>query len=151
MLLTVQSLSHVWLFANPWTTPSQASLSLTISRSLPSSCPLHQWCHPAISSSDAIFSFCPQSFPAPGSFPMSWLFASDVWPKLLPPLSIPIFSTGLFTQMGCQWTRKTASDILIMSILAKKKKNKPPRKYNSGDFIDLWPLSPKHNHNVRLT
>ena len=29
----------------------------------PSSCPLHQWCHPAISSSDALF-FCPQSFPA---------------------------------------------------------------------------------------
>ena len=27
----------------------------------PSSCPLHQWCHPANSSSDALFS-CPQSF-----------------------------------------------------------------------------------------
>jgi len=25
----------------------------------PSSCSLHQWCHPAISSSDALFSFCP--------------------------------------------------------------------------------------------
>ena len=37
----------------------------------PSSCPLHQWCHPAISSSDALFSFCPQSFPASGTFPMS--------------------------------------------------------------------------------
>ena len=41
----------------------------------PSSCPLHQWCHPAISSSDALF-FCPQSFPASGTFPMSWLFTS---------------------------------------------------------------------------
>ena len=30
----------------------------------PSSCPSHWWCHPAISSSDALFSFCPQSFPA---------------------------------------------------------------------------------------
>ena len=38
--------------------------------------PLSQWCHPAISSSDALFSFCPQFFPASGSFPMSWLFAS---------------------------------------------------------------------------
>ena len=28
----------------------------------PSSCPLHQWCHPAISCSDALFSICPQSF-----------------------------------------------------------------------------------------
>ena len=35
-----------------------------------------QWCHPTISSSDALFSFCPQFFPASGSFPMSWLFAS---------------------------------------------------------------------------
>ena len=36
-----------------------------------SSCSLHQWCHTAISSSDALFSFCPQSFPASGTFPMS--------------------------------------------------------------------------------
>ena len=42
----------------------------------PSSCPLHQWCHPAISSSDVPFSFCPQSFPASGTFPMSQLFTS---------------------------------------------------------------------------
>ena len=28
----------------------------------PSSCPLHQWCRPAISSSGALFSSCPQSF-----------------------------------------------------------------------------------------
>ena len=43
----------------------------------PSPCPLHQWCHPAISSSDALISFFPQSFPASGTFPMSLLFASD--------------------------------------------------------------------------
>ena len=43
----------------------------------PSSCPLHQWCHPAVSSSDSLFSFCPQSFPASETFPMSWLFTSD--------------------------------------------------------------------------
>ena len=40
------------------------------------SCPLSQWCHPTISSPVALFSSCPQSFPASGSFPMSWLFAS---------------------------------------------------------------------------
>ena len=43
----------------------------------PSSCSLHQWCHPAISSSDALFSFCPRSFPASGTFPMSCLCTSD--------------------------------------------------------------------------
>ena len=41
-----------------------------------SSCPLHWWCHPTISSSVILFSFCPQSFPASGTFPMSRLFAS---------------------------------------------------------------------------
>ena len=43
----------------------------------PSSWSLHQWCCPGISSSDALFSFCPQSCPASGTFPMSHLFASD--------------------------------------------------------------------------
>ena len=33
----------------------------------PSLCPLHQWRHPAISSSDTLFSFRPQSFPASGT------------------------------------------------------------------------------------
>ena len=43
----------------------------------PSSCPLLWWCHPAIPSSDALFSFCPQSFLASGTFPVSQLLASD--------------------------------------------------------------------------
>ena len=38
------------------------------------SCPLSQWCHPAISSSDIPFFSCPQSLPASESFPMSQLF-----------------------------------------------------------------------------
>ena len=42
----------------------------------PNSCPLSWWCHPAISSSVIVFSSCPQSFPASGSFQMSQLFAS---------------------------------------------------------------------------
>ena len=45
----------------------------------PSSCSLHWWCHPAISSFDTLFSFCPQSFLVSGTFPMSHLFASDDW------------------------------------------------------------------------
>ena len=39
------------------------------------SCPLSQWCHPAISSSVVTFSSCPQSLPASESFPMSQLFS----------------------------------------------------------------------------
>ena len=40
------------------------------------SCPLSRWCHLTISSSVALFSSCPQSYPASGSFPVSWLFIS---------------------------------------------------------------------------
>ena len=42
----------------------------------PSSCPLHQWCHPTTSSSDILLSFCLQSFPASGSFIVSQLFTA---------------------------------------------------------------------------
>ena len=40
------------------------------------SCPWSGWCHPTIPSSITLFSSCPQSFPASGSFPMSWPLAS---------------------------------------------------------------------------
>ena len=53
--------------------------SLPVHRQLPEfthSCPLSRWCHPAISSSVIPFSSCLQSFPASGSFQMSWFFAS---------------------------------------------------------------------------
>ena len=71
---SVQSLSHVWLFATPWIAARQASLSITNSRSSLKLCPSSQWCHPAISSSVVPFSSCPQSLPASESFPMSQLF-----------------------------------------------------------------------------
>ena len=41
------------------------------------SCPLSQWCYPTISSSVIPFSSRLQSFPASGSFPMSWFFISS--------------------------------------------------------------------------
>ena len=75
-LSSVQSLSHVRLFATPWTAACQASLSITNSRSLlklmsivfvmPSSHLI--LCHP--------FSSCLQSFPASGSFQMSQFFVA---------------------------------------------------------------------------
>ena len=43
------------------------------------SCPLSQWCHPAISSSVVPFSSCPQFLQASGSFPMSQLHMR--WPE----------------------------------------------------------------------
>ena len=73
----MKSLSCVQLFATPWTTARQASLSFSISQSLLKLMLLSRWCHPTISSSVAPFSSCPQSFPASGSFPVSRLFTSS--------------------------------------------------------------------------
>ena len=50
---SVQSFSHVQLFATPWTAAHQASLSITNSR-----CLWSQWCHPTISSSIIPFFSC---------------------------------------------------------------------------------------------
>ena len=49
---------------------------------LSNSCLLSQWCHPAVSSSAAPFSFCLQYFPESESFPVSWLLALRImWSK----------------------------------------------------------------------
>ena len=71
--LVVQSLSCVWLCKLqharlPCLSPSPRVCS--------NSCLSRQWCHPAISSFVIPFSSCLQSFPASGSFLMSWLFTS---------------------------------------------------------------------------
>ena len=78
---SVQSLSRVQLFATPWITARQASLSITNSRSslrlmsiksvMPSSHLIH--CHPLFS--------CLQSFPATGSF--KWVSSSHQVAKIL--------------------------------------------------------------------
>ena len=75
-LVFVQSLTHVWLFTTPCRAACHASLSLTIYWSMPkfmsiaSVMPYNSLilCHS--------LHLCIQSFPASGSFPMSWLFAS---------------------------------------------------------------------------
>ena len=73
---SVQLLSHVQLFATPWTAACQASLSITNSQTFSNSYLLSRCCHPTIWSTIIPFSFCPQSFPASGSFQMSQLFTS---------------------------------------------------------------------------
>ena len=73
---SVQSLSHILLFATPWPAAHQASLSITNSQSLFKPTSIES----VMPSSHLIlcrpFSSCPQSFPASGSFQMSKLFAS---------------------------------------------------------------------------
>jgi len=77
VIISVQLLSRVRLFAIPWTAAYQASLSITNSRSLLKlmsielAMPFNHLilCHPP-------FSSCLQSFPASGSFPVSQFVAS---------------------------------------------------------------------------
>ena len=73
---SVQSLSHVRLFATPWTAALQASYPSPTPGVYSNSCPLSQWCHPTISSSVIPFSSHFQSFPTSGSFQMSQFFIS---------------------------------------------------------------------------
>ena len=71
---SVQSLSHVWLFAtheSPHARPPCPSPTPGLHSN---SCPSSQWCHPAISPSVIPFFSCPQSLPASESFPVSQLF-----------------------------------------------------------------------------
>ena len=80
LVSSVQSLTHVQLFATPWTAARQASLSITNSWSLLKLMSFESVCHRTISSSVVPFSSCLQSFPASGSCPMSQFFVSR-WPK----------------------------------------------------------------------
>ena len=74
------------------------------------------WCCPTRSSSVTPFSSCPQSFPASGSFPMSWLFASggqsigaSVSASVLPVniQSWISFGTDMFDLLAVQGTLKS--------------------------------------------
>ena len=68
-----QSCPTLWPYGLQDARPPCLSLSPGICSN---SRPLSWQCHSAISSSDALFSFCPQSFPASETFPMSRLFTS---------------------------------------------------------------------------
>ena len=72
----VQPLSHVQRSVTPWTEACRLPCPSLFLRGCSNSCPLSQWYYSAISSSASHFSFCLQFFPASGSFPISWLFAS---------------------------------------------------------------------------
>ena len=76
IVAVAQLLSHIQLFATPWNAAARLPCPSLSSRVGTNSCPLSQWCYPSISSSASHFFSCPQSFPASGSFPISWFFAS---------------------------------------------------------------------------
>ena len=72
VVLVVQLLSHISLFATPWPAVCQACLQECVQTHV-------HWVRDAIQPSHPLlppFSFCLQSSPASGPFPMSGLFAS---------------------------------------------------------------------------
>ena len=73
LLLFSRSVVSDYLRSHEWQHARLPYLSLS-PRVCSNSCPLSQWCHQTLSS--AIAPFCPQSFPASGSIPMSRLFVS---------------------------------------------------------------------------
>ena len=75
-VVVAQSISRVQLFATPWTAARQPSLSFTISRSLLKLISIELMMPSNHLIFSTLFSFCLQSFPASGCFPMSWLLTS---------------------------------------------------------------------------
>ena len=81
---SVQSLSHVRLFATHEPQHARPPSPSPTPGVHPDSHPSSQWCHPAISSPVVPFSSCLQSLPASGTFPVSQLFtwggqSTGVW------------------------------------------------------------------------
>ena len=73
------------------------------------SCPLSQWCHSTILSSVTLFFSCLQSFPAPASLPVNWLFTSgsqsigaSAW-ALVHPMNIQGWSPLGLTGLRIDW------------------------------------------------
>ena len=75
------------------------------------SCPSSRWCHPTILSSVVLSSFCLQSFPASGFFPMSQFFTSSGQ-------SIGVSASALVLPMNIQgWFPLRLTD--LTSLLSK--------------------------------
>ena len=77
---SVQSLSHVQLFATPWNTAHQASLSITNSQSLLKLMPIE-----SVIPSNYLILCCPLLL-LPSIFPSIWVFSNESvlhirWPK----------------------------------------------------------------------
>ena len=108
-------------------------------------CPLSWWCFPTIWSSTTPFSFCLQSFPASGSFPVSGPFASggqnigaSVSPSVLP-MDIqgwfPLGLTGLISLPS-----KGLSRVFSSTTVWKRQFFSAPPSLWSNSHIPTWLL-----------
>ena len=119
-------------------------------RACSNSCPLSRWCHPAISSSVVPFSFCLQSCPASGSFPVSPFFTSagqcigvSASASLLPMNIQNWFPLGLtgWISLQSKWLSRVFSNTTVQkhqffgALLSSQ----------SNSHIHTWPLE---NHSL---
>ena len=107
------------------------------------SCPSSWWCHPTISSSVIPFSYCPQSLPASGSFPMSQFFASGgqrigASAAVLPMNIQDWFPLGLTGLVSLQ--SKGLSRVFSNTTIQKHQFFSAQLSPQSNSYIHIWPL-----------
>ena len=131
--------------ATPWIAAHQASLSITKSRSLPKLMSIESVMPSNHPSSVVLFSSCPQSFPASGSFWTSQLFASggrsigvsastSVFPMNTQDLS-PLGWTGWISLQS-----KGLSSVFSNTTLQKRQFFGTQFSSQSNSHIHTWPL-----------
>ena len=111
----------------------------------PNSCPLSQWCHPAISSSVVHFSSCPLSLLALGSFPMSQLFT---WggQNIGISASAPVLPMNIQDWFALGWTgwislqSKGLSRVFSNTTIQKHQFLSAQLSSQSNSNIRTWPL-----------
>ena len=130
--MCVQSPSHVQFLATSWNVLTRFPCSSLSSAVCSSSCLLTRWCHPTILSSATLFFSCPQSFPASGFFPVSWIFASggqsiaaSASAASVLPMNIqgwfPLRLTGLISVANSHWICKCmAMKLAILQIYGER-------------------------------
>ena len=104
------------------------------------SCPLSWWCYLTISSSATHFSFCLQSFPAPGSFAVSWICTR--WPKY--------WSSSFSISPSNEYSGRISFRIDWFDLLAVQGtlKSSPAHRsqpcHSKGAWVTQWSYKPCH-------
>ena len=122
-------------------------------RVCPRSCSLHEWCHPTISSPETLFSICPQSFPASGTFPVSQLFPSDdqntgvsTTASILPTSiqgRFPLRLTGLISLLA-----KGLSGVFSSTTVQRHQFFRALPSSRSSSYNCMWPLRLYYTVNI---
>ena len=102
-IAAVQSLSHVQLFATPWTAAHQASLSFIISQSLPKVMSIE-----SVMPSNHLIFCCPLLF-LPSIFPSIRIFTNESafhirWPKCWASTSASVLPMNIQDRFPLGWT-----------------------------------------------